>query len=1153
MPDAKTSSSRPGEPSVTFAQEPIAIIGIGCRFPGDADSPEAFWNILKNGVDAISEIPADRWDMLSFYDPEPGKAGKTYARWGGFLRQIDQFDAAFFGISPREATSMDPQQRLLLEVCWEAMEDGGLAAEELSGSKTGVFVGISTHDYSDIHVKDTYTGNSYTNSGGALSIAANRLSYSFNFLGPSMAVDTACSSSLVAVHLACNSIWDQECSLAVAGGVNCIITPEPTIGFSKANMLSPDGRCKTFDASANGYVRGEGAGVVILKPLSQALADRDPVYAIIRSTGVNQDGHTHGLTVPSQEAQETLLREVYKKAGVSPDRVLFVEAHGTGTPVGDPIEANAIGSVLGAGRPADSPLRVGSVKTNIGHLEAASGVAGLIKAALVIKHRQLPPNLNFSEPNPRIPFDELHLRVQQNLEAWPEADYATVVGVNSFGFGGTNAHVVLDQPPVSLPGAAQVEPAGDASCYLLPLSAANPDALKAVAGSFRQFVTEPDAGSKIALRDLLYTAGARRSHQEHRLALTASSGSDVAEQLDAFLAGESRPGMSSGRQLSGRRPRLAFVFSGMGPQWWGMGRQLLDNNPVFRAAVEECDELFQQHASWSLVDELRAESADSRMEETEFAQPANFALQVGLAALWCSWGIKPDAIIGHSAGEVAAAYAAGILGLEDAITVIYHRSRLQQQAAGKGRMLAVGLSSMEARAELNGNGDRVSLAAINSPKAVTLSGDTDALEDIARVLESRRIFARFMDVSVPYHSHHMEPLKAELFSTLADIRPLSSTLPYYSVVTGGLADGKEVDASYWWRNVRQPVEFSQTIGKMLDEGFDAFIELSPHPVLGRSILEIQSERAAKAAVLPSLRREGDDRATMLGSLATLYTMGAKIDWQDVNPGCRMEVRLPAYPWQRERHWDESEISATFRLGKNAHPLLERRIESARPAWETRLDSHRLAYLKDHRIQGATVFPGAAYIEMALAAAQELYGDGPSVLEDVEFRRALTLPAFDGHALQLAADGDGGFAINSHARGSNSWTLHATGRLQHERSTRTAPLRIGIEKIQRRSAGEIDGERCYQVLAERGLQYGPIFQGIERLWLGKREALGRVSFPHDITSDLQSYRLHPAVLDSCFHVLIGAAFLEGQKGGQRGTSNVGVIEGGSATNVVCAVK
>ncbi len=1110
--------------------EPIAIIGMGCRFPGGADSPDTFWNLMRDGVNAISEVPPDRWNMASFFHPEPGQYGKTYSRWGGFLSQIDQFDAGFFGISPREASAMDPQQRLLLEVSWEALEDGGQVLEELEGSSTGVFVGISTHDYSDIQVKDSYIGNSYTNSGGALSIAANRVSYAFNLHGPSMAVDTACSSALVAVHLACRSIWDGESSMALAGGVNCIITPEPTIGFSKANMLSPDGSCKTFDAGANGYVRGEGAGAVLLKPLSQAVADGDRIYAVIRATGVNQDGKTSGLTVPSLEAQAALLKDVYARAQVSPDDVLYIEAHGTGTPVGDPIEAQAIGAALGGARTSGEPLRVGSVKTNIGHLEAASGMAGLSKAAMLVQRRELLPNLHFSEPNPHIPFEKLNLRVQTQREVLPEGS-ASVVGINSFGFGGTNAHVVLDSVPLTSTTTEQHPATAKSDSYLIPLSARSPEALRQVAT--RVLAMAQDAAPEFDLADLAFSAGVRRSHHSHRLGITAESLPDLAEHLQAYLQGDNDAAVRVG-QVSARSPRLAFVFSGMGPQWSGMAQELLKDEPCFRHAVEEADALFRPLAGWSLIDALNAGEADSRMAMTEVAQPANFAVQLGLAALWASWGIVPEAIVGHSAGEVAAAYIAGILSLKDAVTVIYHRSRLQQRATGKGKMLAVGLSESEAIAEAKAHGDLVSVAAVNSPRAVTLSGDEADLAEIAEKLQARRLFARFMDVDVPYHSHHMDPLKDELFECLGAIQPQTARIPYYSVVTGGRADGSEIDASYWWRNVRHPVEFAGAIEEMLEDSYDTFVELSPQPVLSRSVNELQAHLQKKATVVGSLRRGYAERATLLGSLATLYTLGCRPKWRNVNPGGNF-IKMPAYPWQRERHWNEAPVSSRFRLASSLAPLLERRLNTAALAWETRLDAYDLAYLVDHQVQGSVLFPAAGYIEAALEATRQLKPDGAITLEDIEFRRPLVLQSGAFQSIQVSLDAhDGTFAINGHLKDSPTWTLHASGRVSQGPASRRKPASVDIDKLRCRDDREIDAETCYEVLAEQGLQYGPNFRLIEHLWLGRGEALGRLQLPESLVGDAEAYQIQPALLDACFQVLIGAVLFEQAEGVAAGT-------------------
>ncbi len=558
----------------TYEKEPIAIIGIGCRLPGGVNSPEAFWNLLSSGIDAITEVPADRWNLRTLYDPDREKPGKIYTRRGGFIENIDQFDAQFFEISPKEAERIDPQQRILLEVAYQALEDGGQVPERLAGTSTGVFIGISLNDYFDIQtsVSDRNFINAYTNLGGVKCIAANRISYTFNFTGPSMAVDTACSSALVAVHLACQSIWNGESTLTLAGGVNAMLKPEPTIGFSKASMLSPDGQCKSFDARANGYVRSEGAGIVVLKPLSKALADQDPIYAVIRGTAVNSDGHTNGITVPSAQAQELMLQEAYRQAGVSPEQVQYVEAHGTGTSVGDPIEANAIGNILGKGRQQNSYCIIGSVKTNIGHLESAAGIAGLIKAALALKYRQIPANLHFLSPNPKIPLEQLRLRVPQTIEPWPEnGQEPRIAGVNSFGFGGTNAHVVLEGID-RLPQHKEIHL--EECALLLPLSAKSPEALAAVAKVTHDFLTTASS-SGVSLSDICYTASLRRGHHEHRLALVSDSFEEIAEQLEAFLAGETRLAMSSGCLVSGSSPKLAFVFSGMGQQWWAMGRNLL--------------------------------------------------------------------------------------------------------------------------------------------------------------------------------------------------------------------------------------------------------------------------------------------------------------------------------------------------------------------------------------------------------------------------------------------------------------------------------------------------------------------------------------------------------------------------------------------------
>ena len=981
-PDVSESATGAGQDREA-KNEPIAIIGIGCRFPG-ANDPAAFWQLLRDGVDAIREVPADRFDQHAFYDPDPATPGKMNTRWGGFLEQVDQFDPDFFGISPREALRMDPQQRLLLEVTWEALQDAGQVPERLAGTQTGVFIGIATNDYGRLQWNDLERIDAYAGTGNASSIAANRISYLFDFRGPSLAIDTACSSSLVAVHLACCSLRNGESTLALAGGVNLILSPAIAINFTKAGAMAPDGRCKAFDARANGYVRSEGAGVVVLKPLSKALADGDPIYAVIRGSAVNQDGRSNGLMAPNPLAQEAVLREAYRQAAVSPGKVQYVEAHGTGTLLGDPIEAKALGTVLGVERPPGRPCALGSVKTNLGHLEAAAGIAGLIKVALALRHREIPPSLHFEKPNPHIPFDELPLRVQTTLGPWPAESGPALAGVSSFGFGGTNAHVVLEEAPPAKTGMPDAE--RKTGTYLLPLSARSPEALQSLARAYQNFLATPESAA--SLPDVCYTASVRLSHHDHRLAVTGNSPAQLIESLEAFLRGEARPGLSSGRKLSARRRKLVFVFPGQGSQWFGMGRRLLEQEAVFREVIERCDRAMRPYGDWSLLAELTAtDAARSRLNEIDIIQPALFAIQVALAALWRSWGIEPQAVVGHSLGEVAAAYVAGALSLDDAVRVICHRSRLFKRTIGQGAMAAVELSIEEARRVLVGFEDRVSIAVSNGPTSTVLSGDPAALAAILDQLQRRDIFCRMVKVDFASHSPQMEPLRADLLQALEGLQPRAESVPIYSTVTGQVSHGLEFDALYWARNMREPVLFSTAVQRLVEDGHDIFLEISPHPILLSAMQQGFHHFGQEGAVLPSLRREEDERTVLLGSLGALYTLGYPVDWNRIYPTGGRCVRLPFYPWQRERCWLEPSAGDTdshreqvSRSGTGNHPLLGRHFKSAHPAgthfWETTLDKNSLPYLDDHRIQGVAVLPASAYVEMALAAAVEVFGAQP---------------------------------------------------------------------------------------------------------------------------------------------------------------------------------
>ena len=1086
-------------------------------------SSKDFWQLLCDGQDAIGPFPPGRMDIAEVFDGDRARPGRMYVSNGGFIEGVDQFDAAFFGISPREAAVIDPQHRLLLEVSYEALEDAGIALERIAGSPTGVFVGISTHDYGDIQM---YPGNraqigSHSNSGTATSIAANRLSYLYDLRGPSMAVDTACSSALTATHLACESLARGECDLALVGGVHLVLTPEPTIGFCKANMLSPDERCHAFDAAANGYVRSEGVGVVILKPLAAALADGDAVYAVIRATAINQDGHTTGMTVPSREAQAAMLRRALDRAGVAPEDIDYVEAHGTGTPVGDPIEAGAIGAALGrflSNRPA---CVIGSVKTNIGHLEAASGIAGLIKATLAVAHRQIPPSLHFKTPNPAIDFAGLGLRVATTLETWPQNDRPATAGVNSFGFGGANAHVILQEPPRRAVAAepAAPEQAEPERAELLLLSARSEDALTATARAYFDLL---DGEGDHALVDVCGSAALRRSQHAYRAAIVAASRAELVDALDGLVAGERRAEIATGC-ADREAGKIAFVFGGMGPQWWGMGRQLMRDEAIFRAVLEQCDALLRPIAGWSLLDALHADEASSRVAEANIAQVTNFAIQAALAALWRSWGIVPDAVIGHSAGGIAASHIAGVHDLADTLLLAYHRSRLQSRASGQGTMLAVGLGAVAAQEAIAACAGQVWLAAVNSPTSCALSGDADALERICVQLQEQGAFARLLQVAVPYHSARMDPIHDELLAALRPLKAGKAQIGLVSDVTGDWADGTGYDAGYWWRTVRQPVRFAEGVATLIDAGFDTFVELSPHPVLSNSVNECLAGKGKPGLALPSLRRHDDDRKVMLRSLAALAVRGHPVQWKAVQSGFRNYVKLPSYPWQHERHWFESQAQApgggpARRHTEGEHPLLGTRLHAATPLWEADFGGAVRGWLDDHIVQGAIVFPAAAYVEMAMAVAAAVAPGRVATVRDLDLSRALFLSQGREPLVQTVLDHDHRLTIHSAPDDAEGdWTLHASALIEWL----DPPLPPAILPTEPRSGRELAHADFYQGLTERGLGYGGSFTGVARLWQDNGTALGEIDIAA-LGLSPEPYHIHPALLDAAFQVLIAAA-------------------------------
>jgi len=1106
-------------------KESIAITGIGLRYPGGATDVAGFWRLLLDGVDAVTAVPADRWSISKFYHPEPGVPGKTYSKWGGFLDETDFFDARFFGISGAEAEAMDPQQRLLLEAAWHALEDGGVVVDRSAGENIGVFVGVSTGDYDYIGsgAGDFLEASAFSATGGARSIASNRISHFLNLKGPSVSFDTACSSSLVALHHACRSLDGGECESALVGGVNFIIDPRTWIAFCGMSALSADGRCKAFDASADGFVRAEGVGVVLLKPYSKAVRDGDRIYACIRATGCNQDGRTPTISMPDEKAQEALILETVKEAGIDTKEVIYVEAHGTGTSVGDPIEARSIGNALGKGRPSDAPLLMGSVKTNLGHLESGAGIAGLIKAALVLKHRLVPPNLHFREGNPGIDFEGLRLKVPVEAEALPPPApgqhlYACV---NSFGFGGTNAHAILESHDPA-PDREASPPAIQArECPpMLLVSAQTEAALKSLAVVYAQLLeARPEGFSSI-----LEQSFTRRSRLNHRLLAMGDDAGSIADELRRWHAGQPGPHSHAGEVISGGTTGVVFVFSGQGSQWVGMGRELFESNPVFRRKIEQCHEVILALGGFNLLEELGREEGSSNIGNTEIAQPAIFAVQVALVDVWRQWGLTPAAVVGHSVGEVAAAHVCGALSLEDAVKVIFHRGDAMKQARG-GKMIAVGINEKEARTWIGAQNAGLSLAAVNGPDSVSISGAPEAIAEAFRYFEEREVFCRYVPVDYAFHSAAMDPVRPNLLESLAKIEPLAPTIPFYSTVSGKREEEAIFGPGYWWHNVRDTVRFSDAVGRILDDGYRAFLEIGSSPVLRPSLRQCTEARAVRVAIAHSLNRKEPSLGSLFAGLGILLTSGF-----DAEPGRKTQTvpefqDLPPYPFDRERFWKESPRSKSYRQEKVEHPFLADRTQDPGECWHFCPDFKTFPYFIDHSLDGTTLFPSTAYVESALSLAFAFHGSSPKhvILEELEFKQALLLPEDRVTPTVRVAIDETGSAFQIHSSSDpdcRNWKLHSGGRVRV--SGKAPAYSVGeISAASDRCSGIIEPADFYRRFDRIGLRYGPRFRGVKELRVGQMEAFARVEIDLESEYYAGAYHLHPALLDSAFQTILAA--------------------------------
>jgi len=1105
--------------------EPIAIIGMACRFPGGANSPALYWDLLRDGVDAIREVPAQRWDIERFYDADRDAPGKMYSRFGGFIDDIDGFDAGFFGISPREAESLDPHQRILLEVCWEALEHANLLPENLFGSNAGVFIGVSSMDQVITQIGEaplTEIGP-YHGTGCAMAPIAGRVSYTLGFNGPSFVVDTACSSSLLSLHLAAESLRRRECNLALGGGVHLLFHPGYSVAFSKAGMLSADGRCKTFDAAANGYVRGEGCGVVVMKRLSDAQRDGDPVLALLRGSAVNQDGASGGLTVPSGPSQEQVVRQALERSGVDASAVSYIEAHGTGTPLGDPIELGALGNVF------KHPLLVGSVKPNIGHLEASAGIASTIKAILALQHRTIPPHLHLRNPNPMVPWSELSISVPTALTPWQAGSGGErIVGVNAFGFSGTNVHLLLSESPPAA-DAAPAEPTQ--THHLLALSARSEEALRALA---QRWADGPLAAPTPDFPALCATVATCRTPFAQRLGIVAESAEQARKILTEFAAQRSADGIIHAAADHGA-PQVAFLFTGQGSQYVGMGRELYRSEPVFRDAMDECDRLLRSELDIPLLALLypQQEGDGAALDATAYTQPALFALEYALCQLWRSKGVEPVAVLGHSVGEYVAACVAGVFTLADGLRLIAARARLMQALPAGGAMAAVLAAPQLVEAAVAECGASLSIAAYNGPRNTVVSGPNAVLEPLLARFKEQGVECRRLSVSHAFHSPLMEPMLEAFRQVAASITYSAPRLPVISNVSGRSAGAEIATADYWVRHVRAPVRFAEGVNELVRLGHTLMVEIGPSATLvGMARHNVDDP---SVIFLPSMRKSEAPRATLLAALGAYWANGGAVNWAALGGQARRDLLLPTYPFQHRTYWKTIEVDAA-RDGLHGavtldHPLLARRFRSPllrETLFETVFSKQALPFIADHRVFGQLVVAGASHLSLVLSAAAlaDVAADGACLLTDVMFPMALVVPEDGERIVQLAISPQGKqqaeFRLVGLADGGREPTLHAKGKIAPISPAAPTP---DLRAIWQRCAEDLPVAEVYELQRRRHIVVGASYQWLTALRRGNGETIAKLSTPIELSRTIGRYSLHPGLIDSCFGVLAMAQAMD----------------------------
>ncbi len=1126
--------------------EPISLVGIGCKLPGNIDSPADLISALREGRDMVSDVPRSRWNVEAFYDPDPMTPGKTYVRKGGFIEDINTFDAGFFGISDAEALRMDPQQRLVLEIVWHALEDAGQPAEELMNSNTGVFLAMmNTNGYSQL--KGIYEGplgiTGYDAMGDAMSISAGRISHFLGLEGPCLTVDTACSSSLVALHLARQSILSGDCDTAIVVGVNVMLHPGLHIAFSKVGLMSRLGRCAAFDASADGYIRGEGCVAVVLRRQSQAIERGDRIYASIVGTAVNQDGHTPALTAPNGRSQEKVIRSALARTGLSPNDIGYLEAHGTGTPVGDPIEMSAIVNVFGPNRPSENPLYVGSVKSNFGHLEASAGLLGLVKAALSLKNEEILPSIHFKQLNPGINLGRAPIQVATRRIPWHRNGQPRLASINSFGYSGTNAHAILQEAPISSNGHAPQEPSGlmARDGGMLLISAKSAAALEDLADKWVAFLEKDDTHS---LRDLLYSAALDRTQHNYRLAVVGSQREDIKNKLSTWRMGRTPQGLAVGQGLSRIRPRLAFMFTGQGAQYAGMGQELYNTEPVFAAALRRVAEVIDPVLGVPLLDVLFGEKSAEYLENTRYVQPALFAIEYALADLLGHWGIKPDYVIGHSIGELVAACVAGMLDLEDAALFVVTRGRLMGQLPAGGKMLAIGAALEQVQKWVQGRENEISIATVNGPRAVVVSGTAEAVAAVDELAQAAGRKTKELEVSHAFHSPLMDPILDELTQAATSMRIHPASLPIASNTTGDFFND-DVPANYWSTQVRQAVLFHQGMEKIIEAGCTILVEIGPHPALTPAV--VTAFDAPNLQIIPTLKRDRNDNTNLLGSLAALYVSGAGLKVERLYDGAPYQrVSLPLYPFRQEKYWLNS--TGILDVGPADYPLMNPgaaaeelpTLPELHPLLGTLVShtSRKLVFENsfktsipwtDHRVLDTTIFPGTGYLEMAARGFAAASGQQwrPVELKDVVFERPLVLSYKAKKKLTLTLEfSTRGRDVANFMITSDEVTC-CRGRIL---SVDSALEKVDLAKELAGRVSELKIGPFYNELRSSGLDFGANFANVRELWLGQPqsgEAYGRVANGPGV-DESDPYR-SAILLDSCLHPLGAAVGMFDNKG------------------------